>query len=342
MKAAILLLVAALGCGTAKGDYRWNEYSLGSTASLRGISAYSADVVWVSGSEGAVFKTENRGASWKRVIVPGSESLDFRDVEVLSGSVVLLMSAGPGSRSTVLRSGDGGTSWAEVAPNHHEAGFYDGFAFWNDKEGILGGDPVDGSMYFLKTLDGGKTWQRVDPARLPALKSGESGGFAASGSHLATRGSSVWIGSAYAGSRVTLSRDKGDTWEVVDTPIIQAEKSQGIFSIAFFDEQTGVAVGGDHVNEDRGGDNVILTSDGGRTWRLGDEFPLFQSSVRYLGRTDLVSVGPAAGYVSDDGGLTWRRIEGNGYHALSVSPEGTVWAAGRDGRVARLAATPSR
>jgi photosystem II stability/assembly factor-like uncharacterized protein len=330
-------LLAALLAGCASGDeYSWNEHTLGNDVSLRGISVLNSQVVWVTGSEGSIYKTESGGMAWEKVTIPDSGLRDFRDVEVLSEGVVLIMSAGEGRKSGIFRTADGGESWTQVSVDVHDEAFYDGFAFWNENEGILGGDPVEGEMFFLKTIDAGKTWQRIDPDFLPPLNKGESGGFAASGSHLAVQGNSVWISSVFAASRISFSNDKGATWNVVTTPIIQEASSAGIFSLAFFDKRTGVAVGGDYARETEGGDNVILTEDGGLTWQLAREFPVFQSAVRYLARDTLISVGPKAGYYSHDGGETWQRISGNGYHTVSVSRDGAVWAAGQGGRVARL------
>ena len=41
--------------------------------------------------------------------------------------------------------------------------------------------------------------------------------------------------------------------------------------------------------------------------------------------------------VSPDGGRHWTRISDVGYHALDCTHDGSCWAAGGDGRVARLA-----
>lgn len=337
MKHCFPVFAAVLfGCEASDGEYSWIEHTFDNPASLRGISVLNDQVVWTTGSEGTIYKTENGGQSWEQISIPETELLDFRDVEALSKDEVVVMSVGEGDKSNIFKTVDRGKSWTKVFENSFEQGFFDGFAFWNEKDGILGSDPVNGEMFFLKTVDGGSTWQRIDPALLPSLNEGESGGFAASGSHLAVNGNSVWVSSVFSGSRVSFSNDKGASWDAVSTPMIQGGKSQGIFSLAFFDENTGVGVGGDYTREAEGAENVILTEDGGRTWWLADDFPLFQSAVRYLTKDNLVSVGPKAGYYSNDGGNTWRRIEGNGYHTLSVSKDGSIWAAGQGGRVARL------
>ncbi|MEO9965667.1 MAG: YCF48-related protein [Reichenbachiella sp.] len=337
MKNAILIAAVLLtGCQSSNTNFTWEEFAIEGNPSLRGISVLDENNIWVSGTNGTVLKTSNGGVNWEEVYVPDSDSLDFRDVEVLTPDEIVLMSAGPGAQSNVFKSKDGGRHWDKELSNAYDSGFYDGMAFWNAKEGILAGDPVNGKLFLMKTNDGGDSWQRIHPDKLPAMNDGEFGGFAASGSHLTVQGNSIWVGSGAATSRVFYSKDKGEHWEVVYTPIIQGESSTGIFSIDFFNENTGIAVGGDYTKEDEGTKNVILCADGGGTWKLADSFPVFQSSVRYVSKEQLVSVGPEAGYFSENGGKSWSKIEGQGYHTMDIAEDGTIWAAGRDGRIAQL------
>ena len=329
-----LILLAA--CQPSKKTYLWDEFAVEEPASFRGISALNEKVIWVSGTNGLVLKTENGGLDWEEVYIPNSDSLDFRDVEVLTKDEIVLMSAGPDSLSNIFKSKDGGRHWEKTLANEDSLGFFDGIAFWNATEGILGGDPIDGKLFLMKTTDGGDTWQRIHPDKLPEMNEGEFGGFAASGSHLTVKGNSVWVASGAATSRVFYSKDRGEHWEVVYTPIIQGEGSQGIFSIDFFSENVGIAVGGDYKKENEGSKNVILTADGSETWSLGQSFPVFQSSVRYLSESELVSVGPAGCYQSIDGGLTWIVFGDSGFHTMDIAEDGTIWAAGKEGRIAQL------
>lgn len=338
MKNQLTLLIALFvaACGPSKKNYSWDEFAVDDETSFRGISVLDEKVIWVSGTNGLVLKTENGGQDWEEVYIPDTDSLDFRDVEVLTKDEIVLMSAGPDSLSNIFKSNDGGRHWEKTLANEDSLGFFDGIAFWNQSEGILGGDPIDGKLFLMKTTDGGETWQRIHPDRLPEMNEGEFGGFAASGSHLTVKGNSIWVGSGAATSRVFYSRDRGEHWEVVYTPIIQGEGTQGIFSIDFFDENTGVAVGGDYKKETEGDKNVILTKDGSETWSLSQNFPIYQSSVRYLSEDELISVGPAGCYQSIDGGLTWAAFGDSGFHTLDVAEDGTIWAAGKEGRIAQL------
>jgi photosystem II stability/assembly factor-like uncharacterized protein len=332
----LIFLGILAGCQASSDDYRWHVIQLESGASLRGISVLNEQVAWVTGTGGTIFKTEDGGNSWESIVIPDTQSLDFRDVETLSINEIVVMSIGTGDPSKVFKTWDGGKNWSKVLQYPFEAGFFDGMAFGTNGIGILGGDPLGDEMHLLKTVDGGNSWSRIDPATLPPVNPGEFGGFAASGSHVAIFENSVWVGSVAATSRIFHSDDLGQSWQVFDTPIIQGKETQGIFSLAFIDRNTGVAVGGDYKTETEGVNNVMLTSDGGASWRLAKEFPVFQSAVRYLDENNLLSVGPAASYHSDDGGNTWRQIPGDGFHTLSVSADGIAWAAGADGRIARL------
>ncbi|MEP2026523.1 MAG: hypothetical protein ABJH98_15935 [Reichenbachiella sp.] len=329
-----LILLAA--CQPSSKVYTWDEFAVHDDASFRGISVLNEKIIWVSGTNGLVLKTENGGLDWEEVYIPDADSLDFRDVEVLSKNEIVLMSAGPDSLSNIFKSKDGGHHWEKTLANEDSLGFFDGMAFWNETEGVLGGDPIDGKLFLMKTTDGGDSWQRIHPDKLPEMNDGEFGGFAASGSHLTVKSNSIWVGSGAATSRVFYSKDKGDHWEVVYTPIIQGDSSQGIFSIDFYDENTGVAVGGDYKKEGESGKNVIRTADASQTWSLSQNFPVFQSSVRYLSENELISVGPAGCYQSSDGGLTWNAFGDSGFNTLDVAEDGTIWAAGKEGRIAQL------
>lgn len=314
----------------------WQEYTIPNEPSLRGISVWNKDLIMVSGSHGAVGKTIDGGATWQVLSVDEGDSLDFRDVAILSETDIVLMSAGPGELSNIFNSKDGGESWEKVKTNSQADGFYDGMAFWNANEGILGGDPINGKLDLMITEDGGANWQTIQSNLLPKMNQDEFGGFAASGSHLTVYGQSIWVGTGGAISRVFYSPDKGKNWQAIETPIIQGEGSQGIFSIDFISEKVGVAVGGDYTKESEGINNVILTSDGGLTWQLAKNFPVYQSAVRYINSNQLVSVGPAACYLSNDGGETWQKISDQGYHTLAIGKDGSIWAAGRNGRIGHL------
>src|SRR5690606_30831511 len=117
--------------------------------------------------------------------------------------------------------------------------FYDSMAFWNEKEGIAMGDATDSCLSILITRDGGNHWEKLKCDLLPKVERGEAA-FAASNSNIALFGDHAWIATGGKRARVFHSADKGKSWEVFDTPILQGRAMTGIYSIAFFDEKTGV------------------------------------------------------------------------------------------------------
>ena len=65
-------------------------------------------------------------------------------------------------------------------PTLISAAFFDGIGFWNDKEGIIYGDPLKNRLLLLRTNDGGKSWEAFPEQDRPLLAAGEAS-FAASG-----------------------------------------------------------------------------------------------------------------------------------------------------------------
>src|SRR4029077_12525022 len=84
----------------------------GTTQGLIAVSPVNKRVVWASGRGGTFAVTTNGGATWRSGVVPGAESLQFRDVEGVSDTVAYLLSIGTGSDSRIYKTTDGGTRWA--------------------------------------------------------------------------------------------------------------------------------------------------------------------------------------------------------------------------------------
>jgi photosystem II stability/assembly factor-like uncharacterized protein len=92
----------------------------------------------------------------------------------------------------------------------------------------------------------------------------------------------IWFATGGKIARVFHSPDRGQTWQVFNTPILHGPESAGIFSIAFRDAQHGVIAGGDYKRSKDDGPNLAFTSDGGKTWTLSDITPqAYFSAVAY-------------------------------------------------------------
>lgn len=318
---------------------QWKPLSSGVDARLRGISAASDRVIWASGANGTVIRSADGGQTWQRLNIPGSEKLDFRDVDAVDDRTAYLLSIGPGELSRIYKTSDAGATWTEQFVNRDPAAFFDAMDFWDRDRGVAISDSVEGRFVIVTTVDGGTTWSRVPADRLPAALPNE-GAFAASGTNVATIGPShVWIGTGAASvARVLRSSDGGKTWQVAATPLA-AGPSAGIFSVAFSDAKHGIIVGGDFKVERGESANAAVTSDGGATWTLVKGLGGFRSAVAHLSPDGMVvaAVGPSGSDLSRDRGRTWTAIDGPGFHTFTIAAGGTVgYGAGERGSVWKL------
>jgi photosystem II stability/assembly factor-like uncharacterized protein len=170
--------------------------------------------------------------------------------------------------------------------------------------------------------------------------------FAASGTCLTVQGgSNAWIGTGGgATARVFRSTDRGRTWSVADTPVHAGNAASGVFSVAFADATHGVVVGGDYTKPKQPLDNVALTTDGGRTWRLahGPLPPGYLSGVAFVPGTSgrsLVAVGLAGTARSDDAGESWMMVDSVAYNSVAFATRDDGWAVGPRGRIGKWAPT---
>ena len=330
-----VVLPALAGQDAQPSDPAWMLQTSGVSARLRGVSAASSQVVWASGTEGTVIRTADRGAAWTRLNVQDAAKLDFRDIDAVDERTAYVLSIGPGEASRIYKTSDAGATWMLQFRNEDPKAFFDAMAFRDARRGFAFSDSVEGSFVILTTEDGGANWTRIPSDRLPPALPGE-GAYAASGSNVAVRGDSVWIGTT--AGRVLRSADAGQSWTVTPTPL-RTGPSAGIFSIAFSDESHGIVVGGDYKLEKEAVENAAVTTDGGRTWTLIRGLSGYRSAVAYVpGRSRTVlAVGPSGTDLSIDGGRTWKAVSGPGFHALAFARGSRVgWAVGERGAVGRI------
>lgn len=308
----------------------------GTTTLLQAVSPVSDLVVWASGHRGTVVRTVDGGATWTAMVVPGADSMQFRDIHALSADLAWAMSAGPGEASRIYRTTDGGRRWSLQWTNQEPKAFFDCLSFWDEKRGLAISDAVDGVFVLMTTVDG-ETWQRVPPERSPKAREGE-GLFAASGTCLVTRGTDkAWFGAGVNAGRVGRTVDGGRTWTMSDTPILQSTGTAGLTSIVMFDDLAGMGVGGDVAAADSIRDRVVMTGDGGATWRLGGDLPFGGAAfgAAMVGGRTAVAVGPAGSAWTADGGKTWSALDTHAYWSVGFAGN-RGWMVGPAGRITRV------
>lgn len=361
LAAAGLAAVACLGCsgygsGTAGEEPVYIDRSItetivgpptveqqvsGTEALLIGVSPVSNDVAWVSGTGGTYVRTLDGGATWMVGVVPGADSLQFRDVHAASADEAWLLSAGTGEQSRIYHTSDGGASWTLQWTNPEPDGFYDCLDFWDAKRGAFYGDAVDGGLRIMRTDDGGATWEQVSQEALPAAGEGE-GGFAASGTCFITgSGGRGWVSTGNADpSRVLTTNDYGQSWEAHDQPI-PGGSGGGLFSVSFLNDEHGVVFGGSLNPDAEPAPRVAVSNDAGLTWEVAGEpaitGAIFGGSwVPGASPATMVAVAPSGADYSMDGGQTWMSMDAEAYWGVDFASPRAGWIVGPGGRIAKV------
>ncbi len=306
--------------------------------SIRAIASIDISKVWFAANNGKVGLIDN-GTPKLASIKYEDSLLNFRAIATTKESVFVLSIGNPGVLYKIGFNENEATNIEEVYVEKGEKVFYDAISFWDDNEGIAMGDPTNDCLSILITRDGGNNWEKLSCDILPAIEKGEAA-FAASNSNIALYENHVWIVTGGKKARVFYSADRGKSWEVYETPIVQGKAMTGIYSVDFLDEKTGVIFGGDWENQKFNEGNKALTRDGGKTWNLvsnGKE-PGYRSSVRFAPGSEgngIVAVGSPGISYSKDAGDSWVQLSDEGFYALEFVNDTLAFASGRN-KISRL------
>jgi photosystem II stability/assembly factor-like uncharacterized protein len=366
-KRAVLALLLFASCAFA--DDHWKALQLkltpqssGTTQLLIAVSPVDSRVVWAAGTGGTYVVTTDGGNHWRAAVVPGAESLQFRDVYAVSDRVAYLLSIGNDTTDfRIYKTVDGGAHWKVEFTNELVNAFYDCFAFWTPERGLAHSDSVNGVFPELRTTDGSH-WHSIAQHMPPALP-GEAS-FAASGTCITTQGErNAWV--ATGGSttaRILATQDGGDTWHAYDTPLISNASAGGV-SVAFRDPWHGMVGGGD-LSSNTSAD-AATSDDGGVTWTLTAKPPVsgaifclaYVAGTRHrqdgdsggddeqrdLERAVVVTAETEPDFDSGsaawtpDEGRTWLPIAGvSGYWAVAFANPGAGWFVGNNGQILKI------
>lgn len=300
------------------------------TTSIRAIQVIDSTTVVYAGSNGTIGTTVDNGKTWSILNIKYKDSIipNFRSLAFNGSDYFALSIANPALLYKI--------SDMEATLQYTEEGakvFYDAIAFFDDnKHGIAVGDPTENCASILITDDGGENWHKIPCENLPEIAEGEAF-FAASNTNIKTIGSTVYIASGGKKSRILKSNNFGKTWQLFETPIIQGNGPQGMYSIDFYDKNNGIAIGGDYSKPLENKANKAITADGGKTWTLiaDAENPNYKSCVQYVPNTngkEVFAVGKTGISYSKDGGLTWNKVSNDSYYTIQFINKNTAWLGG--------------
>ena len=308
------------------------EFKLDSV-SIRAIQIVNKNKVIYAGSNGDIgYVDTDEKSNANPISIQYQDSIlpNFRSI-ASNGQAVFALSIG---NPALLYKVSGGKSTL-VYKEEHEKVFYDSMKFFDDNlHGIAVGDPTEDCPSIIITDDGGETWNKISCDYAPKFENGEAF-FAASNTNIKTIGSTVWIASGGEKARVLKSDDYGKTWQIYGTPIIQGNGPQGIYSIDFFNENTGIVIGGDYSKPLENKANKAVTNDGGKTWNLvadGLE-PNYKSCIQYVPKTqgkEVFAVGKTGVSFSNDGGQTWQKVSEDSYYIIQFVDKKTAWLGGNN------------
>jgi photosystem II stability/assembly factor-like uncharacterized protein len=289
--------------------------------------------VWYAGDKNRFgFYDLKRNKKFESKIVDDTLKIEFRSISKTDKSIYLLSVANPALLYQVSKDGK---IIKLVYQERNEKVFYDSMQFWNDKEGIAIGDPLTNHLCILKTVDGGFTWNKISESRLPEVFEGEAH-FAASNTNIVIKGNGTWVVSGGKKARVFYSSDKGNSWSIHETPIVQGKQMTGIFTADFYDEKNGFVAGGNYEALNQNFDNKAVTDDGGKTWKLVANNAGFgyASCVQYVPKSKgkgIVAVGASGLYYSSDGGVNWVQYSQDpSLYTIRFVNDTTAVAAGRN------------
>jgi photosystem II stability/assembly factor-like uncharacterized protein len=279
---------------TSDGGDTWTEvvtFGNGSIADLEKIDGKNMLAILETGQ---IHATSDAGKTWAFNSLVPSNPLDSNGLSVSGKDWTVV-----GSIGFVAESKNEGGSWAETSTGR--TGSFRSIAFADELTGVAAFEPgPGGSERALRTIDGGATWQSVDPD----IKRPNRVVFAGPG-----------VGLLVGGGEVAKSTTAGADWTDI-TPV--PEPGGNLLGAAILN--TYVLCGS--------GSRVFRTTTGGNSWEdLTFETSgttQFEDVAFFPGTEVAVMVGTLRSFRSENGGVTWAPVNVRARAVACVTADAAV------------------
>ncbi|WP_312992506.1 WD40/YVTN/BNR-like repeat-containing protein [Chryseobacterium flavum] len=328
MKKIISIVLLSVGMNIFSQQVKSIETILNDKISIRALEVYDHKV-WYSGTDSKFGFVDLKDPKKQKQIRLSEDKLQFRTLAQDKNAFYAINIESPARFFKIdkkdLRSQIVFTDTAKTA-------FYDALHFVNDRLAYTFSDADRDHLLKLAVYRNGK-WGMFNNDLI--LNDGEAA-FAASNTNICSAKNYVWIATGGKASRIVRLNTDNNKLEVFNTPFIQGESSQGIYSIDFSSDRFGIAAGGDYTRQDANINNIATTSDGGETWQI-------QASGQNAGYItcvkikpgskgkEIVAVGDRHISYSQDFGKTWKKIsDEKGFFVCQWIDGNTIVVAGKD------------
>lgn len=305
MKKILSLLFLSAGLTAFSQQVESLEIILNDKISIRALELYDHKV-WYSGTDSKFGFVDLKDYKNQKQIKLSEDKLQFR---TLAQDKTYFYAINIESPAHFFKIDKKNLKSQVVFKDTAKTAFYDALHFVNDKLAYTFSDSDKDKILKLAVYKEGK-WRMFK--NNVKLHEGEAA-FAASNTNISSTKKYLWIATGGKASRVLRMSLKDEKFEIFNTPFVQGESSQGMYSVDFFDDHFGVAAGGDYTKQDANINNIATTNDGGETWQI-------QASGQNAGYTtcvkikpgskgkEIIAVGDRHISYSSDFGKTWKKI----------------------------------
>lgn len=326
MKKILLLsfCILSLGCFSQKIESFTTIFN--DKISIRAIELHDGKV-WYSGTDSKFGYVDLKNPKNQKQILLSDKKLQFR---TLAQDKKYFFAINVEKPAEFFKIDKKSLQYEVISKDTAKTAFYDALMFHNRKFYTLS-DPDNNLKLKFIEFDYNKNHFNSKLYDNPLLRKGE-GAFAGSNTNISAFKDWIWIATSWKILRLNLKNNEIEPFYTG----METGFTTGIFSIDFYDENFGIAVGGNYMYPEDNQNNIATTTNGGKDWKVqaSGKNGGYKSCVKIRPRSkgkDIIAVGSKNIEFSDDYGKSWTTISNeNGFFVCKWINKNTVVLAGKD------------